>query len=171
MLQYSGHDPCYKQNEVKCQRVGIYVSPDCGNIDLQYAEYEQQISAWTLGRNTCRSITTAKINNITKITATSFTNGVDASYASFDGRHLHIAIHGYFIAGAAEGTKISVASAFGDVPFASLPGNVYRDIYLYNSTDNTLVPASYDNTTADVIIKASVPKDKQINCEVTFDML
>ena len=159
------------KNEVKCQRVGIYVSPDSGNIDFQYAEYEQQISAWTLGRNTCRSITTAKINNITKITATSFTNGTDASYASFDGRHLHIAIHGYFIADVSKGTKFSVGPAFGDVPFASLPGNVYRDICLYNSTDNALVPACYDNTTASVIIKAPVPTGKQINCEVTFDML
>lgn len=159
------------KNAVKCQRVGIYVSPDCGNIDLQYAEYEQQISAWTLGRNTCRSITTAKINNITKITAPNFTNGADASYASFDGRYLHIAIHGYFIAATSTGTSISVASAFGDIPFAQLPGNVYRDIYLYNSTDNALVPASYDNTTASVIIKATVQPNKQINCEITFDML
>ena len=171
MLQYSGHGPCYKQNDIKCQRVGISVSPDCGNIDLQYAEYEQQISAWTLGRNTCRSITTAKINNITKITASNFTNGADASYASFDGRHLHIAIHGYFNAVAPKDTKFSIASAFGDIPFASLPGNVYRDMYLYNSTDNALIPASYDNTTASVIIKASVQPAKQINCEVTFDML
>ena len=159
------------KNDVKCQRVGIYVSPDCGNIDLQYAEYEQQISAWTLGQNTCRSITTARINNITKITATNFTNGVDASFASFDGRHLHIAIHGYFIANVPKGTKFSVASAFGDIPFVGLPGNVYRDIYLYNSTDNALVPASYDNTTASVIIQAPVPTGKQINCEITFDML
>lgn len=159
------------KNDVKCQRVGIYVTPDCGNIDLQYAEYEQQISAWTLGRNTCRSITTAKINNITQITAPNFTNGADASFASFDGRHLHIAIHGYFIADAASGTNFSVASAFGDIPFAPLPGNVYRDIYLYNSTDNTLVPAAYDNTTASVIIKAPVQPAKQINCEFTFDML
>ena len=159
------------KNDVKCQRVGIYVSPDCGNIDLQYAEYEQQISAWTLGQNTCRSITTARINNITKLTATNFTNGTDASFASFDGRNLHIAIHGYFSADVPKGTKFSVASAFGDVPFASLPGNVYRDIYLYNSTDNALVPASYDNTTASVIIKAPVPTGKQINCEITFDML
>jgi hypothetical protein len=159
------------KNDVKCQRVGIYVSPDCGNIDLQYAEYEQQISAWTLGQNTCRSITTARINNITKLTATNFTNGADASFASFDGRHLHIAIHGYFIADVPTGTKFSVASAFGDIPFATLPGNVFRDIYLYNSTDNVLVPASYDNTTASVIIKAPVPTAKQINCEITFDML
>ena len=159
------------KNDVKCQRVGIYVSPDCGNIDLQYAEYEQQISAWTLGRNTCRSITTAKINNITKLTATNFTNGADASYASFDGRHLHIAIHGYFIANVPADTKISVAPAFGDIPFADLPGNVYRDMYLYNSTDNALVPAYYDNTTASVIIKAPVATGKQINCEITFDML
>ena len=159
------------KNAVKCQRVGIYVSPDCGNIDLQYAEYEQQISAWALGRNTCRSITTARINNITKLTATNFTNGADASFASFDGRYLHIAIHGYFSADVPTGTKFSVASAFGDVPFESLPGNVYRDIYLYNSTDNALVPASYDNTTASVIIKAPVPTGKQINCELTFDML
>ena len=159
------------KNDVKCQRVGIFVSPNCGNIDLQYAEYEQQISAWTLGRNTCRSITTAKINNITKLTATDFTNGADASFASFDGRHLHIAIHGYFIADVATGASFSVASAFGDIPFAGLPGNVYRDIYLYNSTDNTLVPASYDDTTASVIIKAPVPTGKQINCEITFDML
>ena len=159
------------KNDVKCQRVGIYVSPDCGNIDLQYAEYEQQISAWTLGQNTCRSITTARLNNITKLTATNFTNGADASFASFDGRHLHIAIHGYFIADAPTGTKVSVASAFGDIPFVSLPGNVYRDIYLYNSTDNALVPAAYDNNTATVIIKAPVPNGKQINCEFTFDML
>ena len=159
------------KNDVKCQRVGVYVSPDCGNIELQYSEYEQQISAWTTGRNTCRSITTAKINNITKITATNFTNGADANYASFDGRHLHIAIHGYFIANVPKGTKFSVASAFGDIPFATLPGNVYRDIYLYNSTDNALVPATYDNTTASVIIQAPVPTGKQINCEITFDML
>ena len=159
------------KNDVKCQRIGIYVSPDCGNIDLQYAEYEQQISAWTLGRNTCRSITTAKINNITKLTATNFTNGADANYASFDGRHLHIAIHGYFIADVPTGTKFSVAPAFGDIPFADLPGNVYRDMYLYNSTDNALVPAYYDNTTASVIIKAPVATGKQINCEITFDML
>ena len=159
------------KNDVKSQRVGIYVSPDCGNIDLQYAEYEQQISAWTLGRNTCRSITTAKINNITKLTTANFTNGADASFASFDGRHLHIAIHGYFIADVPTGATFSVASAFGDIPFADLPGNVYRDIYLYNSTDNALVPASYDNTTASVIIKAPVPTGKQINCEITFDML
>jgi hypothetical protein len=159
------------KNDVKCQRAGIYVSPDCGNIDLQYAEYEQQISAWTLGRNTCRSITTAKINNITKLTATNFTNGTDASYASFDGRHLHIAIHGYFIADVPTDTKFSVAPAFGDIPFADLPGNVYRDMYLYNSTNNALVPASYDNTTASVIIKAPVATGKQINCEITFDML
>ena len=158
-------------NDVKCQRVGIYVSPDCDNIDLQYAEYEQQISAWTLGRNTCRSITTAKINNITKLTATNFTNGADASYASFDGRHLHVAIHGYFIADAPKGTKFSVVSAFGDIPFVSLPGNVYRDIYLYNSTDNVLVPAYYDNNTASVVINAPVNTGKQINCEITFDML
>ena len=159
------------KNDVKCQRVGIYVEPDCGNIDLQYAEYEQQNSAWTLGQNTCRSITTARINNITKLTAPNFTNGADASFASFDGRNLHIAIHGYFIADAPTGTKFSVKSAFGDIPFASLPGNVYRDMYLYNSTDNALVPASYDNTTASVIIKAPVPNSKQINCELTFDML
>lgn len=159
------------KNDVKCQRVGIYVSPDCGNIDLQYAEYEQQISAWTLGQNTCRSITTARINNITKLTATNFTNGADASYASFDGRNLHIAIHGYFSTNVPKGTKFSVASAFGDIPFATLPGNVYRDIYLYNSTDNALVPAVYDNTTASVIIQAPVPTGKQINCEFTFDML
>jgi hypothetical protein len=159
------------KNDVKCQRVGIYVSPDCGNIDLQYAEYEQQISAWTLGRNTCRSITTAKINNITKLTATNFTNGADASYASFDGRHLHIAIHGYLIADAPKGTKFSVVSAFGDIPFAGLPGNVYRDMYLYNSTDNVLVPAYYDNNTASVVINAPVNTGKQINCEITFDML
>ena len=159
------------KNDVKCQRVGIYVSPDCGNIDLQYAEYEQQISAWTLGQNTCRSITTARINNITKLTATNFTNGINASFASFDGRNLHIAIHGYFIADAPADTKFSVASAFGDVPFESLPGNVYRDIYLYNSTDNALVQAYYDNTTASVIIKKPVPTGKQINCEITFDML
>jgi hypothetical protein len=159
------------KNDVKCQRVGIYVSSNCGNIDLQYAEYEQQISAWTLGRNTCRSITTAKINNITKLTATNFTNGTDASYASFDGRHLHIAIHGFFIANVPKNTKISVAPAFGDIPFANLPGNVYRDMYLYNSTDNALVPAYYDNTTASVIIKDPVATGKQINCEITFDML
>lgn len=159
------------KNDVKCQRVGIYVSPDCGNIDFQYAEYEQQISAWTLGRNTCRSITTAKINNITKLTATNFTNGADASFASFDGRHLHVAIHGYFIADVPKDTKFSVASAFGDVPFATLPGNVYRDIYLYNSTDNVLVPATYDNTTASIVINAPVNTGKQINCEITFDML
>ena len=159
------------KNDVKCQRVGIYVSPNCGNIDLQYAEYEQQISAWTLGRNTCRSITTAKINNITKLTATNFTNGTDASYASFDGRHLHIAIHGYFIANVPKNTKFSVAPAFGDIPFADLPGNVYRDMYVYNSTDNSLVPAYYDNTTASVIIKDPVATGKQINCEITFDML
>lgn len=159
------------KNDTKCQRVGIYVSHDCGNIDLQYAEYEQQISAWTLGQNTCRSITTARINNITKITATNFTNMVDASFASFDGRHLHIAIHGYFINNVPKGSTFSVAPAFGDIPFASLPGNVYRDIYLYNSTDNELVPASYDNTTASVIIQAPVPTGKQINCEITFDML
>ena len=159
------------KNNVKCQRVGIYVSPDCGNIDLQYTEYEQQISAWTLGRNTCRSITTAKINNIAKLTATNFTNGADASFASFDGRHLHVAIHGYFIADVPKGTKFSVVSAFGDIPFASLPGNVYRDIYLYNSTDNVLVPAYYDNNTASVVINASVNTGKQINCEITFDML
>ena len=159
------------KNDVKCQRVGIYVSPDCGNIDLQYAEYEQQISAWTLGRNTCRSITTAKINNITKLTTANFTNGADASFASFDGRHLHIAIHGYFTADAPKGTKFSVAPAFGDIPFAPLPGNVYRNIYLYNSTDNALVPAYYDNTTASVIIDAPVSNAKQINCEITFDML
>ena len=159
------------KNDVKCQRVGIYVSSDCGNIDFQYAEYEQQISAWTLGRNTCRSITTAKINNITKLTATNFTNGTDASFASFDGRYLHIAIHGYFIADVPKGTKFSVASAFGDAPFTSLPGNVFRNICLYNSTDNALVPASYDNTTASVIILAPVPTGKQINCEITFDML
>ena len=159
------------KNDVKCQRVGIHVSPDCGNIDLQYAEYEQQISAWTLGQNTCRSITTARTNNITKLTAPNFTNGADASFASFDGRNLHIAIHGYFIADAPTDTKFSVMPAFGDVPFASLPGNVYRDIYLYNSTDNALVPASYDNTTASVIIRAPVPTGKQINCEFTFDML
>lgn len=159
------------KNNEKCQRAGIYVSSDCGNIDLQYTEYEQQISAWTLGRNTCRSITTAKINNITKLTAANFTNGADASFASFDGRNLHIAIHGYFIADVPTDTKFSVAPAFGDIPFATLPGNVYRDMYLYNSTDNVLVPAAYDNTTASVIIKASVPKGKQINCELTFDML
>lgn len=159
------------KNDVKCQRVGIYVAPNCGNIDLQYSEHEQQISAWTLGQNTCRSITTARINNITKLTAPNFTNGVDASFASFDGRNLHIAIHGYFIADVPKDTKFSVAPAFGDVPFASLPGNVYRDIYLYNSTDNTLVPATYDNTTASVIIKAPVSTGKQINCEITFDML
>ena len=159
------------KNDVKCQRVGIYVSDDCGNIDLQYAEYKQQISAWTLGRNTCRSITTAKINNIAKLTATNFTNGTDASFASFDGRHLHVAIHGYFIANAAKGTKFSVASAFGDIPFAGLPGNVYRDMYLYNSTDNMLVPAYYDNNTASVVINAPVNTGKQINCEITFDML
>ena len=159
------------KNDVKCQRVGIYVSPDCGNIDFQYAEYEQQISAWTLGRDTCRSITTAKINNITKLTAANFTNGADASFASFDGRNLHIAIHGYFIADAPTGTKFSVAPAFGDIPFAGLPGNVYRDCYLYNSTDNTLVHACYDNNTASVIIKSAVPSGKQINCEITFDML
>ena len=159
------------KNDVKCQRVGIYVSPDCGNIDLQYAEYEQQISAWTVGQNTCRSITTARINNITKLTAPNFTNGTNASFASFDGRNLHIAIHGYFIADVPTGTKFSVAPAFGEVPFASLPGNVYRDIYLYNSTDNTLVPAYYDNTAASVIINAPVPTGKQINCELTFDML
>ena len=159
------------KNDVKSQRVGIYVAPDCGNIDFQYAEYDQQISAWTLGRNTCRSITTAKINNITKLTATNFTNGADASFASFDGRHLHVAIHGYFTADVPANTKFSVASAFGDVPFASLPGNVYRDIYLYNSTDNALVPASYDNTTASVVIKNPVTNGKQINCELTFDML
>lgn len=159
------------KNAVKCQRVGIYVSSDCGNIDLQYAEYEQQISAWTLGQNTCRSITTARINNITKLTATNFTNGADASFASFDGRYLHIAIHGYFIAEVPEGTKFSVAAAFGDIPFASLPGNVFRDIYLYNSTDNALVHAIYDNVTASVVIQAPVPPAKQINCEVTFDML
>ena len=159
------------KNNVKCQRTGIYVSDDCGNIDFQYAEYDQQICAWTLGRNTCRSITTAQINNIAKLTATNFTNGTDASYASFDGRHLHIAIHGYFIANVAAGAKFSVASAFGDIPFAGLPGNVYRDIYLYNSTDNVLVPATYDNTTASVIIMAPVNTGKQINCEITFDML
>lgn len=159
------------KNDVKCQRIGIYVSPDCGNIDLQYAEYEQPTSAWTLGQNTCRSITTAKINNITKLTATNFTNGADASFASFDGRNLHIAIHGYFIADAPKGTKFSVAPAFGDIPFVTLPGNVYRDIYLYNSTDNALVHAVYDNTTASVIIQAPVPTGKQINCEITFDML
>ena len=159
------------KNDVKCQRVGIYVSPDCGNIDLQYSEYNQQISAWTLGRNTCRSITTAKINNITKITTTNFTNGADASYASFDGRYLHIAIHGYFLANVNRGANISVASAFGDIPFASLPGNVYRDIYLYNSTDNTLVPAYYDNVTASIIFQAPIQPNKQINCEITFDML
>ena len=159
------------KNDVKCQRLGIYVSPDCGNIDLQYAEYEQQISAWTIGRNTCRSITTAKINNITKLTSTNFTNGADASFASFDGRYLHIAIHGYFSVDAPKDTKFSVASAFGDIPFAPLPGNVYRDMYLYNSTDNALVPAAYDNTTASVILKAPVSTAKQINCEVTFDML
>ena len=159
------------KNDVKCQRIGIYVSNDCGNIDFQYAEYEQQISSWALGRNTCRSITTAKINNITKITADNFTNGADASFASFDGRNLHIAIHGYFIADVPKGTTFSVASAFGDVPFATLPGNVYRDIYLYNSTDNVLVPAFYDNTTASVVIKAPVNTYKQINCEITFDML
>ena len=159
------------KNDVKCQRVGIYVSPDCGNIDLQYAEYEQQISAWTLGQNTCRSITTARINNITKLTATNFTNATDASYASFDGRNLHIAIHGYFIADVPKDTKFSVAAAFGDIPFVNLPGNVFKDIYLYNSTDNTLVYAVYDNTTASVIIKAPVPTGKQINCEITFDML
>ena len=159
------------KNDVKCQRVGIYVSPDCGNIDFQYAEYEQQISAWTLGRTTCRSITTAKINNITKLTATNFTNGADASYASFDGRHLHIAIHGYFIADVPTDTKFSVAPAFGDIPFADLPGNVYRNMYLYNSTDNALVPAYYDNSTASVIIKVPVATGKQINCEITFDML
>jgi hypothetical protein len=159
------------KNDVKCQRTGIYVSDDCGNIDFQYAEYDQQISAWTLGRNTCRSITTAKINNITKLTATDFTNGADASYASFDGRHLHIAIHGYFTADAPANTKFSVAPAFGDIPFAGLPGNVYRDINLYNSTDNALVQACYDNTTASVIIKTPVTNGKQINCELTFDML
>ena len=159
------------KNDVKCQRVGISVSNDCGNIDFQYAEYDQQISAWTLGRNTCRSITTAKINNITKLTATNFTNGVDASFASFDGRHLHIAIHGYFSFDAPKGTKISVASAFGDVPFAGLPGNVYKNFYLYNSTDNALVPAYYDNDTASVVIDAPVTTGKQINCEITFDML
>lgn len=159
------------KNDVKSQRVGIEVTPDCGNIDLQYAEYEQQISAWTLGRNTCRSITTARINNITKLTAPNFTNGADASFASFDGRNLHIAIHGYFSIDVPTDAKFSVASAFGDVPFAVLPGNVYRDIYLYNSTDNQLVPACYDNTTASVIIKAPVPTGKQINCEFTFDML
>ena len=159
------------KNDVKCQRVGIYVSPDCGNIDLHYAEYEQQTSVWALGRSTCRSITTARINNITKLTATNFTNGADASFASFDGRNLHIAIHGYFIADAPKGVKFSVASAFGDVPFASLPGNVYRDICLYNSTDNALVPATYDNTTASVIIQTPIPTGKQINCEITFDML
>ena len=159
------------KNDVKCQRAGIYVSPDCGNIDFQYAEYEQQISAWTLGRNTCRSITTAKINNITKLTAANFTNGADASFASFDGRHLHVAIHGYFIDDVPKDTIFSVASAFGDIPFANLPGNVYRDMYLYNSTDNALVPASYDNTTASVIIRSPVPTGKQINCEITFDML
>ena len=159
------------KNTVKSQRTGIYISDDCGNIDFQYAEYDQQVSAWTLGRNTCRSITTAKINNITKLTATNFTNGADASFASFDGRHLHVAIHGYFIDNVATGAKFSVASAFGDIPFANLPGNVFRDMYLYNSTDNTLVPASYDNTTASVIIKAPVQTGKQINCEVTFDML
>ena len=159
------------KNTVKSQRTGIYISDDCGNIDFQYAEYDQQISAWTLGRNTCRSITTAKINNITKLTATNFTNGADASFASFDGRHLHVAIHGYFIADVPKDTKFSVASAFGDIPFANLPGNVYRDMYLYNSTDNALVPASYDNNTANVIIRAPVQTGKQINCEVTFDML
>lgn len=159
------------KNDVKCQRAGIYVSPDCGNIDLQYAEYEQQNSAWTLGQNTCRSITTARINNITKLTATNFTNGADASYASFDGRNLHIAIHGYFSADVPKDTKFSVAAAFGDIPFAKLPRNVYRDIYLYNSTDNALVPAAYDPTTASVIIQAPVPTAKQINCEITFDML
>ena len=159
------------KNTVKSQRTGIYVSNDCGNIDFQYAEYDQQISAWTLGRNTCRSITTAKINNITKLTATNFTNGADASFASFDGRHLHIAIHGYFTDNAPANTKFSVASAFGDVPFAGLPGNVYRDFNLYNSTDNSLVPAYYDNTTASVVIKNSVTNGKQINCEITFDML
>ena len=159
------------KNNVKCQRVGIYVSPDCGNIDLQYAEYEQQISAWTLGRNTCRSITTAKLNNITELTAANFTNGADASFASFDGRNLHIAIHGYFTADAPANTKFSVAPAFGDIPFAGLPGNVYRDINLYNSTDNALVQACYDNTTASVIIKTPVTNGKQINCELTFDML
>ena len=159
------------KNDVKCQRVGIYVSPDCGNISLQYAEYEQHVSAWTLGQNTCRSITTARINNITKITAPNFTNGADASYASFDGRQLHIAIHGYFTADVPKGTKFSVASAFGDIPFAGLHGNVYRDIYLYNSTDNTMVPAAYDNTTASIVINAPVLTAKQINCEITFDML
>ena len=159
------------KNDVKCQRLGIYVSPDCGNIDLQYAEYDQQISAWTIGRNTCRSITTAKINNITQLTSTNFTNGADASFASFDGRYLHIAIHGYFSVGVPKDTKFSVASAFGDIPFATLPGNVYRDMYLYNSTDNALIPAAYDNTTASVILKAPVSPAKQINCEVTFDML
>ena len=159
------------KNTVKSQRTGIFVSNDCGNIDFQYAEYEQQISAWTLGRNTCRSITTAKINNITKLTATNFTNGTDASFASFDGRHLHIAIHGYFIANVPKDTKFSVESAFGDIPFANLPGNVYRDMCLYNSTDNVLVPAYYDNTTASVVIKVPVNTGKQINCEITFDML
>lgn len=159
------------KNDVKCQRAGIYVAPDCGNIDLQYAEYEQQISAWTLGQNTCLSITSARINNITKLTAPNFTNGVDACCASFDGRNLHIAIHGYFSVDAPKGTKFSVASAFGDIPFKALPGNIYKDIYLYNSTDNALVPAAYDNNTASVIIQALVPAAKQINCEITFVML
>lgn len=159
------------KNEVKCQRVGIYVSPDCGNIDFQYAEYDQQISAWTLGRNTCRSITTAKINNIAKLTTTHFTNGTDASFASFDGRYLHIAIHGYFSENVNSGINFSVAPAFSDIPFATLPGNVYRDIYLYNSTDNKLVHAHYDDTRAYIILDEPVATGKQINCEITFDML
>ena len=159
------------KNDVKCQRAGIYVTDDCGNIDFQYAEYDQQISAWTLGRNTCRSITTAKINNIAKLTTTHFTNGADASFASFDGRYLHIAIHGYFSANVDSGINFSVVPAFGDIPFANLPGNVYRDIYLYNSTDNALVPAHYDNNRAYIILDAPVATGKQINCEITFDML
>ena len=158
------------KNDVKCQRAGIYVADDCGNIDFQYAEYNQQISAWTLGRNTCRSITTAKINNIAKLTTTHFTNGADASFASFDGRYLHIAIHGYFSANVNSGINFSVAPAFGDIPFANLPGNVYRDIYLYNSTDNALVHAHYDNS-AYIILDEPVVTGKQINCEITFDML
>lgn len=159
------------KNSNKTQRAGIYVSDDCGNIDVQYTEYDQKSSAWTLGRSTARSITTGRLNNCTPITAPNFTNGVPTSYASFDGRKLHIGIHGYFTSPASAGTKFALANVFGDVPYKSLPGNVYKDLFIYNSTDNALIHAHYDNTDGSIKLDASITNGKQINAEVEFDML
>ena len=134
------------KNNPATQRMGMYVSDDCHDMQIRYQENNQQSKIQQIvSKRIPAAIATTFCDKVINLTGPNFVAD-PVAIARFDGKMLTLDIHGYYNATQASGTDLfNWAAIFDVIPSGTYANNTFKYVAMYNATDGTFIKCSILN--------------------------